>query len=179
MISLYNVKTTNTVVARNDSGPKNIVVEAGYYDQESLEEMFGSYLTFTEDGYPHPSGPAYDLVFQQVPDLRRILGFDEIQASGVKGREPVDVSHGLNCIRIYSNLVKQMISFETSPLVDCMIYSTMGLNNVCSFSHLNMPGVCMSDLRSVQFDVRDRHGEVVSIASDIYINIRLSVNGKV
>ena len=28
----------------------------------------------------------------------------------------------------------------------------------------------MSDLRSVQFDVRDRHGEVVSIASDIYIN---------
>ncbi|KAK8790347.1 hypothetical protein WA171_001873 [Blastocystis sp. BT1] len=44
---------------------------------------------------------------------------------------------------------------------------------------LNMPGVRMSDLRSVQFDVRDRHGEVVSIASDIYINIRLSVNGKV
>ena len=49
MISLYNVKTTNTVVARNDSGPKNIIVEAGYYDQEPLEEMFDSYLTFTED----------------------------------------------------------------------------------------------------------------------------------
>ena len=45
-----------------------------------------------------------------------------------------------------------------------MIYSTMGLNNMCSFSHLNMPGVCMSDLRWVQFDVHDRHGEVVSIA---------------
>ena len=109
-------------------------------------------------------------MFQQAPDLSRILGFDEIQASGVKGREPVDVSNGLNCIRIYSNLVKQMISFVTSPLVDCMIYSTMGLNNVCLFSHLNMPGVCMSDLHSFQFDVRDRHGEVVSIASDIYIN---------
>ena len=95
--------------------------------------MFGSYLTFTEYGYPHPSGPAYDLVFQQAPDLSRILGFDEIQVRGVKGKEPMDVSHGLNCIRIYSNLVKQMISFETSPLVDCMIYSTMGLNNVCSF----------------------------------------------
>ena len=37
----------------------------------------------------------------------------------------------------------------------------------------------MSDLRWVQFDVRDGHGEVVSIASDIYINIRLSVNEKV
>ena len=49
MISLYNMKTMNTVVARNDSGPKNIIVEAGYYDQESLEEMFDSYLTFTED----------------------------------------------------------------------------------------------------------------------------------
>ncbi len=48
-----------------------IVVEVGYYDQESLEEMFGSYLTFTEDGYAHPSGPAYDLVFQQAPDLSR------------------------------------------------------------------------------------------------------------
>ena len=36
----------------------------------------------------------------------------------------------------------------------------------------------MSDLRLVQFDVRDRHGEVVSIASDIYINIQLSANGK-
>ena len=47
-----------------------IVVEVGYYDQESLEEMFGSYLTFTEDGYPS-SGPAYDLVFQQAPDLSR------------------------------------------------------------------------------------------------------------
>ncbi|KAK8804331.1 hypothetical protein WA171_000422 [Blastocystis sp. BT1] len=140
--------------------------------------MFGSYLTFTEYGYPHPSGPAYDLVFQQAPDLSRILGFDEIQASGVKGREPVDVSNGLNCIRIYSNLIKQMISFETSPLVDCMIYSIMGLNNVCSFSHLNMPGVRMSDLRSVQFDVCDGDDEVVSIASDIYIYIyiQLSVN---
>ena len=81
----------------------------------------------------------------------------------------MDLSNGLNCIRIYSNLVKQMISFETNPLVDCMIYSTMGLNSVCSFSHLNMPGVHMSDLRSVQFDVYDCDGEVVSIASDIYI----------
>ena len=78
------------------------------------------------DGYAHPSDPAYDLVFQQAPDLCRILGFDEIQASCVKGRQPVDESNGLNCIRIYSNLVKQMISFETSPLVDCIIYSTMG-----------------------------------------------------
>ncbi len=50
---------------------------------------------------------------------------------------------------------------------------------MCSFSHLNMPEVRMSDLRWVQFDVRDCHGEVVSIASDIIINIRLSVNGKV
>ena len=107
------------------------------------------------------------------------MGFDEIQASDVKGREPVDVSNGLNCIRIYSNLVKQMISFETSPLVDCMIYSTMGLNNVCSFSHLNMPGVRMSDLHSFQFDVRDGDVEVVSISSDIYINIQLSINGKI
>ena len=37
----------------------------------------------------------------------------------------------------------------------------------------------MSDLRSVQFDVRDGDDEVVSTASDIYINIRLSINGKV
>ena len=80
----------------------------------------------------------------------------------------MDVSNGLNCIRIYSNLVKQVISFETSPLVDCMMYSTMGLNNVCSFSHLNMPGVCISDLRWVQFDVRDGDDEV-SIISGIYI----------
>ena len=28
----------------------------------------------------------------------------------------------------------------------------------------------MSDLRSVQFDVCDGHGEVVSIASDTYVN---------
>ena len=47
------------------------------YDQESLEEMFGSYLTFTKDGYAHPSGTAHDLMFQQVSDLRRILGFSE------------------------------------------------------------------------------------------------------
>ena len=32
----------------------------------------------------------------------------------------------------------------------------------------------MSDLRSVQFDVRDGHGEVVSIASYQYIIIGLS-----
>ena len=109
--SLYNVKATNTVVARNDSGTTNIVVEAGYYDQESLEELFGSFVTFTEDGYAHPSGGAYDSVFWETPDLRRILRFDEIQAIGVKGRVPVDISNGLNCIRIYSNLVKQIISF--------------------------------------------------------------------
>ena len=36
----------------------------------------------------------------------------------------------------------------------------------------------MSDLRSVQFDVCDGDDEVVSIASDIYTNIRLSVNGR-
>ena len=177
--SLYNIKATNTVVARHESGTDNIVVEAGYYDQESLEEVLGSFVRFTEDGYAHPEGGGYDLVFWEAPDLRRILGFDWIQANGVKGRVPVDISNGLNCIRIYSNLVKQIISFETSPLVDCMIYSTMGLNNVCSFSHLNMCAVRMSDLRSVQFDVRDRNGECVSIASDISINIRLSCIGAV
>ena len=107
--SLYNVKTTNTVVARNDSGPKNIVVEAGYYDQESLEEMFGSYLTFTEDGYVHPSGPAYDLVFQQAPDLSRILGFDEIQASDVKGREPMDVSNRPHAGEMGQGAVRQYL----------------------------------------------------------------------
>ena len=32
----------------------------------------------------------------------------------------------------------------------------------------------MNDLRSVQFDVRDRHGEVVSIISGIYINFRFT-----
>ena len=176
---MCNVKTTNTVVARHGSGTDNIVVEAGYYDQESLEEVLGSFVRFTEDGYAHPEGGGYDLVFWEAPDLRRILGFDWIQANGVKGRVPVDISNGLNCIRIYSNLVKQIISFETSPLVDCMIYSTMGLNNVCSFSHLNMCAVRMSDLRSVQFDVRDRNGECVSIASDISINIRLSCIGAV
>ena len=61
----------------------------------------------------------------------------------------------------------------------CSMIMLLLFDFVCSFSHLNMPGVRMSDLRSVQFDVRDRHGEVVSIASDIYINIRLNVNGKV
>ena len=50
---------------------------------------------------------------------------------------------------------------------------------MCSFSHLNMCAVRMSDLRSVQFDVRDRNGECVSIASDISINIRLSCIGAV
>ena len=80
---------------------------------------------------------------------------NKIISTGVKGKESVDVSNGLNCIRIYSNLVKQMISFETSPLVDCMIYSTMGLNNVCSFSDLKMCVVRMSDLHWFQFDVHD------------------------
>ena len=47
---------------------------------------------------------------------------------------------------------------------------------MCSFSHLNMPEVRMSDLRSVQFDICDGHGEVVSIASDIYINICFGYN---
>ena len=47
--SLFNVKATNTVVSRNDSGTTNIVVGAGYYDQESLEEDFSSFVTFTED----------------------------------------------------------------------------------------------------------------------------------
>ena len=36
-----------------------------------------------------------------------------------------------------------------------------------------MPAVRMSDLRWVQFDVRDLHGEVVSIASYQYIIIGL------
>ena len=38
-------------------------------------------------------------MFWEAPDLRRILGFDEIQAIGVKGRVPVDISNGLNCIK--------------------------------------------------------------------------------
>ena len=50
----------------NNTVPKNMTVEAGYYDQESLEELFGSYVTFTEDGYAHPSGAAYHWVFQQT-----------------------------------------------------------------------------------------------------------------
>ena len=51
-----------------------------------------------------------------------------------------------------------MISFETSPLVDCIIYSTMGLNNVCRLSDLNISATDMSDLYSVQFDIRNCYG---------------------
>ena len=76
--SLFSVKATYAEVAQHCSGTVNIVVEAGYYDQQSLEELFGSFVTFTEDGYSHPEGAAYDLVFWEAPDLRRILGFDEI-----------------------------------------------------------------------------------------------------
>ena len=60
----------------------------------------------------------------------------------------------------------------------CSMIMLLLFDFVCSFSHLNMPGVRMSDLRSVQFDVCDGDDEVVSIASDIYTNIRLSVNGR-
>ena len=65
--SLFSVKATYAEVAQHGSGTVNIVVEAGYYDQQSLEESFGSYVTLTEDRYAHPSGAAYDLVFQQAP----------------------------------------------------------------------------------------------------------------
>lgn len=62
---------------------------------------------------------------------------------------PVDVWNGLNCIRLYRNLVQQMIWFETSPFMDCMIYCTMELNNVCRLSDLNIGTVGMSGLYSV------------------------------
>ena len=29
-------------------------------------------MTFTEDGYAHPSGGGYDLVFWEAPDLRSV-----------------------------------------------------------------------------------------------------------
>jgi len=48
-----------------------------------------------------------------------------------------------------------MIPFETSLLVDCMIYSTTGLNNMWSFSYLNIGTVRMSDL--LLFDTTFEH----------------------
>ena len=48
----------------------------------------------------------YNLVFQQAPYLCPILILDEIQSNDVNQIEPVDLSNGLNCIRIYRNLIR-------------------------------------------------------------------------
>ena len=86
-----------------------------------MEEIFGSYLTFKEDGYSRPSGPACDLVFQQVTDLCRILGFNEIQSICVKGSEPVDLCNRLKNVNRLSDLNILAVHMSDLPLSDTAI----------------------------------------------------------
>ena len=75
-----------------------------------LEMIRGRDVWFIYDIYRRQictsSGIGYNLVFQQAPYLRPILILDEIQSNDVNQIEPVDLSNGLNCIRIYRNLIR-------------------------------------------------------------------------
>ena len=178
--ALYNITATNTFVARKEGGKTTTVtIHAGYYNKDSLKTAMQNYVNFTDDGYAYPIGDAYDVDMSGASDLQRILGWNRIQEYGVRGYRPVDISNGLNCVKLYSNIVKQMIPNHTTTLCDCFIFSAMGLQNITSLSHLNIPVRDVVELDNIQFDLRNRYDEPISIACDVYVTMRLSVNLKV
>ena len=177
--ALYNIPKTNSFVARSESGDKTVTLNAGYYDKDTIKTAMKNYIAYTDDGYAYPIGDAYDVDMSGASDLQRILGWNRIQEYGVRGYRPVDISNGLNCVKLYSNIVKQMIPNHTTTLCDCFIFSAMGLQNITSLSHLNIPVRDVVELDNIQFDLRNRYDEPISIACDVYVTMRLSVNVKV
>lgn len=177
--ALYNIPKTNSFVARSESGNKTVTLNAGYYDKDTIKTAMKNYIAYTADGYAYPAGAAYDLDLTGAPDLQRIFGWDRIQQNAIRGARPVDISNGLNCVKLYSNLVKQLIPNHTTTLCDCFIYSAQGLQNITSLSHLNIPVKDVVELDNIQFDLRNRYDEPISVECDIYITLRLSVNVKV
>lgn len=178
--ALYNITATNTFVARkNDGKTTTVSLNAGYYDKDSLQTAMQGYVRYTDNGYAYPAGDAYDLDLSGASDLQRIFGWNRIQQYGVSGYHPVDISNGLNCVKVYCNLVKQMIPNYTTTLCDCFIFSATGLQNITSLSHLNIPVNDVIDIDTIQFDLRNRYDEPISIGCDVYITMRLSVNLKV
>ena len=178
--ALYNISATNTIIARKNGGTNTTFsINAGYYDKDSIVTAMKNYVAFSADGYARPVGDAYDLDLTSAPDIQRIFGWNRIQAYNTTGSHPVDLSNGLNCIKIYSNIIQQLLPNHTTTLCDCFIYSAQGLQNITSLSHLNIPVREMSELDNITYDLRNRYDEPISVGCDIYITLRLSVNAKV
>lgn len=178
--ALYNITKTNTIVCRkNDGKSSTLTIHAGYYSKDSLLTAMQGYVKYTDNGYAIASGDAYDLDCTNAADVQRIFAWNRIQQYGVAGYRPIDISNGLNCIKVYCNLVQQLIPNYTSTLCDCFIFSETGLQNITSLSHLNIPVKSLTDIDTIQFDLRNRYDEPISIGCDVYITMRFSVNLKV
>lgn len=172
--ALYNIKQTNSVVLNGNQ----ITIEEGYYTKDEIMEVLEYSIDFTETNLCYVTdGNVLNLA--SAPDLMAILKLPATPQAGVSAGESADFSNGLNCIRIYSNLIEQPIPYITTSLCDNFIYCALGLNNINSFTGLNLKVRKMSDLHEIEFNVYDRNDQSVSIPADIYLLLRLSVKAAI
>lgn len=164
--ALYNITSTNKLVVAD----KTYTIEAGYYTTDSILNVIDC-VTIDSNNYTNTTST---LNFTDAHDLQVIFGYNNLNATG-KSNKHFDITRGRNVIKIYSSVMKQSVENEMSTLCDCFIYATMGLYNNINFDCLSIPVDNFSTLEKIEWNIRDKNDEVLSIDSPVYISFTISV----
>lgn len=167
---LYNITSDNRLVANIGSSHSEYIVEAGYYNLDTLQQMI-PIIEIDEHNYNNFS---CQVNFENAKDLKVILGYKNNIVSG-RSDFPIDITRGRNVIKVFSSLMKQQINNEASTLIDAFIYQTIGLYNTVTFDNLSIPVDDFSTIDRIHYVIKDRNDELLDIPVPIYISFIISV----
>jgi len=172
--SLWNINRTNIVKYTNTSNQEvTLTVVPGYY---SIIELTQALLVFTvSSNRASVNNNCLSVNLNDAPDIANILGFSQGEYNtGSTSDRPVDITNNKSIIRIFSSLNEQPFGFKTS-FCDNLIHVTTGLNNICTFTDLNIPVVNKPNLDYINWSITDANNTSLSLNSSIYINFTISV----
>lgn len=167
---LYNITSDNKLVANIGSSHSEYILEAGYYNLDTLQEMI-PIIEIDEHNYNNFS---CQVNFENAKDLKVILGYKNNIVSG-RSDYPIDITRGRNVIKVFSSLMKQSVNNDASTLIDAFIYQTIGLYNTVSFDNLSIPVDDFSTIDRIHYVIKDRNDELLDIPVPIYISFIISV----
>lgn len=167
---LYNITSDNTLVANIGSSHSEYIVEAGYYNLDTLQEMI-PIIQIDEHNYNNFS---CQVNFENAKDLKVILGYKNNIVSG-RADFPIDITRGRNVIKVFSSLMKQSVNNEASTLVDAFIFQQIGLYNTVTFDNLNISVDDYNTIDRIHYVIKDRNDELLDIPVPIYISFIISV----
>jgi len=172
--SLWNIRTTNIVTyVNNSSQTVTVSIIPGYYSVLQLTQLL--LIITVSNNRASVNNTCTSCNMSSAPDIANIFKlYGDNIATGTTASEPVDVTNATSVIKLYSSLMQQTFGIKSS-FCDCIIHSSMGLNNITEYNNLDISVSTNPNLSYINWALCDANDNAISLNTPVYINWTVSV----